>query len=209
MTGNYQGWDIMGRPKSVKDRERLKDDAIKEWLDSLSDEELEDRSQFFDIYPLKKSRNRPHNPNATKGTGVKWTEERKQYMSEIMTIHWSLMTDEEKKEWHRKTFGENGEKLKAFWTPERRRLQSEKMKGHVIEKKYRKVNQYDLDGHYIATYDSAVCASRQVFDNDMYRANISRAVNHNHYALGYQWWEYTGSTDDVQPMEYRGRKRHG
>ena len=70
-------------------------------------------------------------------------------------------------------------------------------RSHVNRRK--PVNQYDLNGKYIRTYDSVVIAGRE---SGVSRDSISQSLNIRTQcrAGNYQWRLYDGSTDDIAPF---------
>ena len=72
-------------------------------------------------------------------------------------------------------------------------------KAHV-----KRINQYDLDGHYIQTFDSIAEAKRNVSGTGSISAvlrNGSTSVS----AGGYQWRYDEGNYDDITPLHINGR----
>ena len=63
----------------------------------------------------------------------------------------------------------------------------------------RRINQYDLDGHYIRTFDSIADAKRLVPGTSSL-AKVLAGKKRCKSAGGYQWKYYNGNCDDIEPI---------
>lgn len=104
------------------------------------------------------------------------------------------------------------QKKRDAWTDEKRKAQSEKFKGELnprfgsTEKTYSKeVNQYDIDGKYIKTWESAAVIERELGYN---AKNISGVcLGKNLTSCGFIWKFFENSIDNILPKESkRGKK---
>ena len=110
------------KSERVSERNRMKDEQIQAWLNSLSEEDIVKNAMFFDAKPHTK----PKKKGRSTGTGRKWTQEQKDLQSEVQRIRWALTTEEEREEFRKAM-------RRIEWTPERRAKHGEIMKNSLAK----------------------------------------------------------------------------
>src|SRR5688572_4474169 len=88
-----------------------------------------------------------------------------------------------------------------------KRKSSEKMKGRKpteyclkrkVEVQEKKVNQYDLNGNFIKTWQSATIAAKEIKVSQGKISSCCRQNNINFTAFGYQWRFYEGNINNIE-----------
>lgn len=107
---------------------------------------------------------------------------------------------------------EQVQKKKDRWTDDMKKIQSEKFKGESnprfgsTEKTYSKeVNQYDKNGKYIKTWESAAIIERELGYNAKNIGSVCLGKNSTSY--GFIWKFYIDSKDDIIPEKSKRGKQ--
>ena len=72
-------------------------------------------------------------------------------------------------------------------------------------KNKQKINQYNIDGKFIKTWESIADAAKEI-GNTTTTGVIRKCLNHSkkcNTAYGYRWEFYNGNTDDIEPLQVK------
>lgn len=191
--------------------ENFKHDIL---FDNLTEEEAKQKE--IEMIALYDATNKEKGYNLSKGgdaffKGREHSQQTKEKISKTMKEHG--VNQGEKNFWYGKISPKKGVhrteevKKKISETKKKRYKQNGLSKSQIdfVDTLKKKVNQYDLNGNFIATYESVTCASITLFNNKKCVTNICNVCNRKETSKGsimksykgFQW-RYADDCDDIE-----------